>query len=95
MQRPDARLRFAEIAMTLELCRHPMSEEQVNLSEAYVTALGIGDHEIETTRTAIERGAEAAATDLERSYATILPEISELSLRNKYLRLDQPDQPHA
>lgn len=91
VQRPDARLRFAEIALTLELCRHPMSEEQVTLSETYVTALGIGDHEIETTRTAIEQGAEAASTDLERSYSRILPEISELSLRNKYLRLDQPD----
>ncbi|MGI9164529.1 MAG: hypothetical protein ACR2JI_16650 [Mycobacterium sp.] len=91
VQRPDARLRFAEIALTLELCRHPKSEEQVDLSEKYVTAMGLGDAEIETTRTAIEQGAEAAATDLERSYSKILPEISELSLRNKYLRLDQPD----
>lgn len=90
VQRPDARLRFAELALTLELCRHPMSEDQVTLSEKYVTAMGLGDHEIETTRTAIEQGAEAASTDLERSYAKILPEISELSLRNKYLRLDQP-----
>ena len=93
--RPDARLRFAEIALTLELCRHPMAEEQVNLSEKYVTALGLGEHEIELTRTAIEQGAEAAATDLERSYSKILPEISELSLRNRYLRLDQPDYPLA
>ena len=91
VQRPDARLRFAEIALTLELCRHPMSEDQVTLSEKYVTAMGLGDSEIETTRTAIEQGAEAAATDLERSYSKILPEISELSLRNRYLRLDQPE----
>lgn len=91
VQRPDARLRFAEIALTLELCRHPESEEQVTLSEKYVTAMGLGDHEIELTRMAIEQGAEAASTDLERSYSKILPEISELSLRNKYLRLDQPD----
>lgn len=91
LQRPDARLRFAEIVMTLELCRHPPSFEQVNLSEQYVRAMGMGDHEIELTRVAIERGAEVASTDLERSYAKILPDISELSLRNKYLRLDQPD----
>lgn len=91
LQRPDARLRFAEIVLTLEMCRHPMAEDQVDLSEKYVTAMGLGDREIELTRIAIEQGAEAAATDLERSYSKILPEISELSLRNKYLRLDQPD----
>lgn len=89
--RPEARLRFAEIMMTLELCRHPMSSEQVDLAERYVAAMGIDDLEIETTRTAIEKGAEAAATDLERCYGEILPEISELSLRDRYLRLEEPD----
>ena len=41
VQRPEARLRFAEIMMTLELCRHPMSIEQVDLAEKYVAAMGI------------------------------------------------------
>ena len=91
LQRSEARLRFAEIMMTLELCRHPMSLEQVDLAEKYVAAMGIDDVEIEVTRTAIVKGAEAAATDLERCYQQILPEISELSLRDRYLRLDQPD----
>ena len=91
LQRPAARLHFAEIMMTLELCRHPMSIEQVNLAEKYVAAMGIDDLEVEVTRTAIVRGAEAAATDLERCYQVILPEISELSLRDRYLRLDKPD----
>ena len=91
LQRPEARLRFAEIMMTLELCRHPMSLEQVDLAEKYVAAMGIDNIEIEVTRTAIVKGAEAAATDLERCYQQILPEISELSLRDRYLRLDKPD----
>ncbi|NBP85115.1 MAG: hypothetical protein EBU23_02630 [Mycobacteriaceae bacterium] len=91
LQRPDARLRFAEMMMTLELCRHPMSLEQADLAAAYVAAMGIDNVEIETTRTAIVKGAEAAATDLERCYQQILPEISELSLRDRYLRLDEPD----
>lgn len=91
LERPQARQRFAEIMMTLELCRHPMSMEQVKLAEKYVAAMGINDVEIETTRTAITKGAEAAATDLERCYDEILPEISELSLRDRYLRLDKPD----
>jgi hypothetical protein len=91
LQRSEARLRFAEMMMTLELCRHPMSLEQVDLAEKYVTAMGVDRIEIETTRTAIVKGAEAAATDLERCYQQILPEISELSLRDRYLRLDKPD----
>jgi len=91
LTRPEARMRFAEIIMTLELCRHPMSADQVDLAERYVAALGIDDVEIETTRTAIVKGAEAAATDLERFYQQILPEISEISLRDRYLRLDKPD----
>lgn len=91
LHRPQARMRFAEIMMTLELCRHPMSLEQVDLAERYVAAMRIDNLEIEVTRTAIVKGAEAAATDLERCYQQILPEISELSLRDRYLRLDQPD----
>jgi len=91
LPRQAARERFAEIMMTLELCRHPMSKEQVALAERYIAAMGIGDVEVEVTRTVITRGAEAAATDLERCYQKILPEISELSLRDRYLRLDKPD----
>ena len=91
LPRQAARERFAEIMMTLELCRHPMSKEQVALAEKYIAAMGIGDVEVEVTRTVITRGAEAAATDLERCYQKILPEISELSLRDRYLRLDKPD----
>ncbi len=91
LQRPEARLRFADIVMTLEICRHPASLEQVDLAEKYVTAMGIGDQAVELTRTEIAKGAEAAATDMNRSYAGILPEISELTLRNKYLHLDRPD----
>lgn len=91
LPRPEARLRFAEMMMTLELCRHPMSLEQVDLAEQYVAAMRVDTIEIETTRTAIVKGAEAAATDLERCYQQILPEISELSLRDRYLRLDKPD----
>lgn len=91
LRRHEARLRFAEIMMTLELCRHPMSIEQVDLAEKYVAAVAIDGLEIESTRTAIVKGAEAAATDLERCYQQILPEISELSLRDRYLRLDKPN----
>jgi hypothetical protein len=90
---PDAtaRLRFCEMAMVLELCRHPQSAAQVDQVEAYATALGVDGIALESTRTAVERGAAIAAEDLERTYRGILPEISELQLRDRYLTLDTPD----
>jgi ubiquinone biosynthesis protein Coq4 len=86
-----SRLRFCEILMTLELCRHPQSSKQISQVEAYVSALGVSDIEVETTREALEQGADAVSEDLERFYGGILPEICEITLRDKYLRLDQPD----
>lgn len=91
LQRPEVRLPFCELLMTLELCRHPQSLKQVERVEAYVSAMGPSDIEIETTREALERGADETSKDLERSYAGILTEISEASLRDHYLTLDEPD----
>jgi hypothetical protein len=88
----EARLRFCEMVMTLELCRHPQSAAQVSRSEACAAALGVGDIAVETTRMALEQGAAAVSVDLERIYGDILPEISERSLRDRYLRLDEPDR---
>lgn len=87
----DARLRFCELVMVLELCRHPQSAAQVDRAEEYATALGVSAIGIETTRTALEHGAAVAAADLERIYGEILPEVSERSLRDRYLKLDAPD----
>jgi hypothetical protein len=87
----DTRLRFCEILMALELCRHPQSERQVERVEQYVSAMEVTDIELETTREALEQGADKASKDLERFYDGILPEISEFSLRDHYLRLNEPD----
>lgn len=86
-----ARLRFCEMAMTLELCRHPQSAAQVDRVEEYAALLGVAGIELDTTRTALERGAAAVSVDLERVYQGILPDISEVSLRDRYLALDAPD----
>ncbi len=85
------RLRFCEMVMTLELCRHPQSATQVDRAEECAVALGVTGIAMETTRTALEQGAAAVAVDLERIYGTILPEVSERSLRDRYLKLDAPD----
>jgi hypothetical protein len=90
---PDglARLRFCELMMTLELCRHPQSAMLVDRVERFAAVLGVHDVALETTRTALELGAKAVSEDLERFYADVLPEISELQLRGRYLTLDAPD----
>jgi ubiquinone biosynthesis protein Coq4 len=85
------RLRFCELAMLLELCRHPQSPAQVECVEACAAALGVDGIEMATVRRALEQGAAVVAEDLERSYREILPEISELQLRDRYLTLDEPD----
>jgi hypothetical protein len=86
-----ARLQFCEMVMTLELCRHPQSAAQVDRAEEYAATLGVTGIAMETTRTALEHGAAAAAADLERVYGEILTEVSERSLRDRYLKLDAPD----
>lgn len=90
---PDAAacLRFCEMAMVLELCRHPQSAAQVARVEACAAATGVDGIAVATARTALERGAAIATEDLERTYREILPEISELQLRDRYLTLDVPD----
>jgi len=85
------RLRFSEMAIVLELCRHPPSIAQVALVESYLGELGVEGLELQSVREAIEHGAAAATEDLERSYREILPEISELQLRDRDLTLDAPD----
>ena len=85
------RLRFSEMAIVLELCRHPLSIAQVARIEAYVGELGVDGIELQSVREAIEQGAAVAAEDLERSYRDILPEVSELQLRDRDLTLEAPD----
>jgi hypothetical protein len=89
--RPEARLRFCESLMTLELCRHPQSDNQVSVVEAYVSALGVNQAELRVIRESLEKSADEASKDLERFYGGILPELSEVSLRDDYLRLTEPD----
>jgi len=87
----ETRLRFCEMVMTLELCRHPQSAAQVSCAEQCAAALGVTDIAVETTRTALEQGSAVVTIDLERIYGEVLPEVSERSLRDRYLRLEEPD----
>ena len=77
--------------VTLEFCRHPQSAAQVERVEQYSRALGFNGPELEITRHWIDDGIERAAADFERFYGESLVRLSEPSLRDDYLRIDEPD----
>ena len=77
--------------VTLELCRHPESAAQVASVEAYSAALGVGGPHLEIARDWIDEGIERATDDFDRFYGENLSTLSEPSLRDRYLRLDEPD----
>jgi hypothetical protein len=87
----DARRRFREIMVTLELCRHPLSAPQVERVEEYAAALGESGPDLQITRDWIAEGAERATEDFDRFYGEKLPELSEPALRGEYLTIDDPD----
>ena len=90
---PDNAAMYSNLGLTLK--------EQGALTEALAAcddAIAGDEHvrrvdgiEVQTVREALERGADETSKDLERFYDGILPEISERSLRDHYLRLDEPD----
>jgi hypothetical protein len=88
---PGARRRLRELMVTLELCRHPQSAAQVARIEEYSRFLGCDGPELEIARHWIDEGVERATADFDRFYAEKLDTLSEPSLRDTYLRIDQPD----
>ena len=88
---PSARRRLGELMVTLEFCRHPESAAQVERVERYAGELGWHGPDLEIARTWIDEGIDRAAADFERFYAGNLETLSEPSLRQRYLRIEEPD----
>ena len=88
---PHARRRLNEVLVTLELCRHPETKTQVARVEEYAHAMDVGGPHLDICRKWIDEGTERATEDFDRFYAEDLPTLSEPSLRDRYLRLDEPD----
>jgi hypothetical protein len=88
---PRARRRLRELIVTLEMCRHPQSEAQIERVERYAAALGWDGPELEIARHWIDDGVERATADFDRFYAESLGTLSEPSLRDRYLTIEQPD----
>jgi hypothetical protein len=80
-----------ELMVTLELCRHPESTAQIGRVETYARALGVNGPELEIFRIWIDEGTKRATEDYDRFYGEKLPTLSEPSLRNQYLTLEEPD----
>ena len=88
---PGIRRRCNELMVVLELARHPQTPAQVTRVEEYAGAIGMGGPELEICRDWINVGAARAMEDFERFYAGSLSILSEPSLREKYLRIEEPD----
>jgi hypothetical protein len=88
---PATRRRAIELLVTLELCRHPQSASQVARVEEYAAAFDVGGPSLEIIRSWVDGGAERATADYDRFYADDLAQLSEPTLRDRYLTLSEPD----
>jgi len=74
---PQARRRFVQLGLILELCRHPDSPEQVRRLDEFAGALGIDGPQLEAIRSWIAHDAEHAAADFVRNYQAFVPGLSD------------------
>jgi hypothetical protein len=88
---PAVQRRLIQLIVALELCRHPQSPDQISRVEEYAAAFEVSGPALDVIRDWIDDGAEFATADYDRSYANVLPELSEPTLRDKYLTLTVPD----
>lgn len=78
---PGARRRFAEVMFAVEMCRHPLTEAQVNRCDAYSEALGSSPAEVSLMRESLEEGVAKAAADFQRFFEDNMPGRSEPRFR--------------
>ena len=87
------RSRVRELMVLLELCRHPLTDTQVDRVEEYATALGQSGPGLAMARTLVRDGAEQAMADYYRYLGDLGDEMTEPSLREQYpTSLEAPDQ---
>jgi hypothetical protein len=86
----DSRRRFLQLALMLELCRHPRSAAQLQRLEAFSDAIGIHGVELRLVQGLFHRTAAEATASFVRCYAAFMPE---LSARHGALMADPSKQP--
>jgi ubiquinone biosynthesis protein Coq4 len=80
-----ARRRVGEIAAALELCRHPLTDAQVALTESLAETLGHSGPDIGLARALVHQQAALALADLRRFEDDVRPAWSERTLVQQYL----------
>jgi hypothetical protein len=78
------RRRLRELLVLLEMCRHPLSEAQVERVDAYAAALAQSGPGLELARTLVRSGAEAATADYFRFLGGEMTHLVEPSLADRY-----------
>ena len=77
---PRERRSFHEVLIALEVCRHPLTQAQVESVESYSAALEFDGPDLEMFRDLVDKGAATAAADYSRFLAGNLKQRSEPSL---------------
>ena len=86
------RSRVREFMVLLELCRHPLGEEQVALVDSYAQQLGESGPGLEVARDLVREGTARAVADMQRFRDEARPAWSEPSLLEQYsVVLGEPD----
>lgn len=88
---PTTRRLVHQLQMTLEFCRHPQTQAQLQLGEAYAEALGVNSAALEVSRDWLRQGVEQAAADVGRIFNAFLPLRSEPGLADPLASAQQPE----
>ena len=78
---PADRRHFHELVVTLEACRHPLTDAQLGRAEDYERAIGIHGPDAALFRTMVDEGAERAKADFARFLVGSTAAREEPSLR--------------
>lgn len=78
------RRRVREFIVMLELCRHPLTDQQVMLVETYAQRLGESGPGLEVARDLVREGTARALADLQRFKTNARPHWSEPSLVERF-----------
>ena len=88
---PQAQRVVHLLQMTLEFCRHPQTDAQLALGQAYAEALGVSSAALEVSRDWLRQGVDQAAADVGRIFNTFLPLRSEPGLVDSLASADEPE----
>lgn len=88
---PVARRRFYELLVTLEMCRHPLHDDQVRRVEQYAAALGMSPRDLQIFRDLIDDGTRRAAADFHRFFDDMIQARSEGRFRGAPIQAETPE----